>query len=261
MEQDLALSRALVEVFQQPGLARALAFRGGTALNKLVLDPAVRYSEDIDLVQLQSGPIGPLLDQFRACLEPWLGEPKRMLSEGRATLIYRFHTEEAPHLPLRLKVEINTREHFTVRDIDLRAFSVDSPWFSGKAEIPTYDLEEMLGTKLRALFQRKKGRDLFDLWWVGRNIHVDTEGVVECFRRYLKHEGRIVSRAEFEANFSAKMKDPSFASDIEPLLAAGVQWDRDAAADYVRTEFLARIPGEPWKGPNGTPQNHVRRVP
>ena len=44
------------------------------------------------------------------------------------------------------------------------------------------------------------------------------------------------------------MTDPSFASDIEPLLAAGVQWDRDAAADYVRTELLARIPGEPWKG-------------
>ena len=52
VEQDLVISRALVEMFRVPAVADRLAFRGGTALHKLFLTPAVRYSEDIDLVQI-----------------------------------------------------------------------------------------------------------------------------------------------------------------------------------------------------------------
>ena len=46
IEQDLILSRALVEMFSQPTLAQTLAFRGGTALHKLFLQQPGRYSED-----------------------------------------------------------------------------------------------------------------------------------------------------------------------------------------------------------------------
>lgn len=55
VEQDLVISRALVELFSRPTIANALAFRGGTALYKLHLRPAARYSEDIDLVQTHEG--------------------------------------------------------------------------------------------------------------------------------------------------------------------------------------------------------------
>ncbi|MBM4319451.1 MAG: nucleotidyl transferase AbiEii/AbiGii toxin family protein, partial [Deltaproteobacteria bacterium] len=40
-------------------------------------------------------------------------------------------------------------------------FRVENPWFSGAADVATYALDELLSTKLRALYQRKKGRDLF----------------------------------------------------------------------------------------------------
>lgn len=60
IEQDLVISRALVELYRDDLLARELAFRGGTALQKLHFDPPVRYSEDIDLVQVNPGPIGPV---------------------------------------------------------------------------------------------------------------------------------------------------------------------------------------------------------
>jgi len=49
VEQDLVLSRILVEMFQDASLAEHLAFRGGTALHKLFLSPAAPYSEDVDL--------------------------------------------------------------------------------------------------------------------------------------------------------------------------------------------------------------------
>lgn len=42
VEQDLVISRALVEIYSVPELAKRLAFRGGTALYKLHLLPPAR---------------------------------------------------------------------------------------------------------------------------------------------------------------------------------------------------------------------------
>ncbi len=75
VEQDLILSRALVEIFSHPVLAEGLAMRGGTAIYKLYFQPPARYSEDIDLVQIEAGPAGPLMDALREALNPWLGAP------------------------------------------------------------------------------------------------------------------------------------------------------------------------------------------
>lgn len=57
VEQDLVICRALIEIFSDDFLRERLAFRGGTALHKLYLEPQPRYSEDIDLVQISSEPI------------------------------------------------------------------------------------------------------------------------------------------------------------------------------------------------------------
>jgi predicted nucleotidyltransferase component of viral defense system len=114
VEQDLVISRALVEIFSDRFLHDALAFRGGTALYKLHL-PAARYSEDIDLVQTKAMPAGPMMDALRDVLDPWLGKPRYKQTEGRVTIVYRFDSEDVPPLPLRLKVETNTREHFCLR--------------------------------------------------------------------------------------------------------------------------------------------------
>lgn len=75
VEQDLIISKALVDIFSDPLLNQSLAFRGGTALYKLFLKPPLRYSEDIDLVQIDAGPAGELMDALRAVLNPWLGKP------------------------------------------------------------------------------------------------------------------------------------------------------------------------------------------
>ena len=64
VEQDLLLTRALIDIFSDDELKGALAFRGGTALHKLYLNPPRRYSEDIDLVQMQAAPIGPIYDRI-----------------------------------------------------------------------------------------------------------------------------------------------------------------------------------------------------
>ena len=245
VEQDLIISRALVEIFGHPLLAKSVAFRGGTALFKLHLPP-LRYSEDIDLVQVQPGPVGRIMDALQERLNPWLGAPKRDRSEGRVTLTYRVQSEEG--LPLRLKVEINSREHFSVIGLHKRRFSVSSRWFSGSASIVTYHLAEMLGTKIRALYQRKKGRDLFDLWLGCKTAGAEPKQVIGCFLHYMEHERHRISRAEFEHNFLEKLNDPRFIDDIGPLVIPGSGWDLEKATEFVLNELAVLIPGEPWQG-------------
>ena len=207
VEQDLVVSRALVQIFGVADTRQRLAFRGGTAIHKLYLSPAARYSEDIDLVQVASEPIGDTFDAVRSVLDPWLGQPRRNLRSGRVNLMYRFWSEDQPPKPLRLKVEINSREHFTEHGHISIPFELTSEWWSGKAEVTTFTLDELLGTKLRALYQRRKGRDLFDLWYALVHGQASAERVVACFERYLREDGHRVTRAAFEQNLPASAAD------------------------------------------------------
>jgi predicted nucleotidyltransferase component of viral defense system len=248
VEQDLIISRAVVEIFSHPALKDALALRGGTALYKLHLKPAARYSEDIDLVQTQAGAAGPMMHAIREILDLWLGEPRWKQTEGRVTFVYRFPSEDNPPIPLRLKVEINTREHFAVYGFKRLPFALHSRWFEGESRIQTYELDELLATKLRALYQRKQGRDLFDLATALESAAVKPERVVEVFCAYMEHEGGRVTRAQFEQNLSDKLQDSQFTSDISPLLAAGYEWDIEEAALILSSRLIALLPGDPWKG-------------
>ena len=163
VEQDLIISRAIIYIFSDPFLREELRFRGGTALNKLHFAVPLRYSEDIDLVRTSAGPIGPILDRLRVVLEPWLDRAAFDQSPVAPKLRFRVEAEEGNGVQIRLKVEINTRE-ITVFDKPTSIpFSVQNPWFTGTADVPTFSREEMLATKLRALLQRDKGRDLYDL--------------------------------------------------------------------------------------------------
>lgn len=240
VEQDLVISRALVEIFSNPSLADALVFRGGTALYKLHLQPA-RYSEDIDLVQARAEPAGPIMGALRGVLDPWLGEPRWKQSEGRVTFTYRFDSADASPRPLRLKVEINTREHFTVHGFADKPFEVSSRWYSGSSRVRTYELDELLGTKLRALYQRRKGRDLFDLDMALRTSDANPQRIVEAFAKYMEHGGHRVTRRQFEGNLVAKLGDSMFTGDMGALLATGYEWNLEKAAAHVGKKILALL--------------------
>ncbi|CAN5605683.1 hypothetical protein BH11CYA1_BH11CYA1_18090 [soil metagenome] len=138
-----------------------MAMRGGTVPNKFYFGGGSRYSEDIDLVKIKTGKAGQLFDAIREKLDPWLGNPKREVSEKSNKLFYRFQSETEPTVPMRLKIEINTIENFSLLGYQDLPFEVDSTYFAGKALVRTFALNELLGTKVRALYQRRKGRDLF----------------------------------------------------------------------------------------------------
>ena len=243
VEQDLILSRILVEIFSNDFLGKKLAFRGGTALHKLYFKPARRYSEDIDLVQTEQEPIGEILDALQAILNPFLGEPKRKFSEDAVTVTYKAESEGPPVVPLRFKIEINTREHFSVLGLEKVFFEVRSRWFGGSCTIVTYVLDELLATKTRALYQRRKGRDLFDLWLGITEAMSDPSRIIQILNIYLEKEGTIINSKDFEKNLQEKMKHPGFISDLKPLLAADIVYDAQAAHTLIRDRIISRMDG------------------
>ena len=268
VEQDLVVSRAIVELFSDGNVAGEVAFRGGTALHKLHLDPPGRYSEDIDLVQVTAGPIGRLMDAIRGRFDPWLGEPQSKRGPGGVSLVYRFESETRPITPLRLKLEINTREHFFVLGQRRMRFAIDNPWHSGGADVLTYEPEELLGTKLRALYQRKKGRDLFDLSQaLTRLTALDPDRVVACFLRYLEHGGLRVTRTEFEENLAAKLEDEVFLRDVplqgpsrRPRLRQIHKPTQRIDQPHLITDWRNHLLGAPAVFGSGGPRTHRRSI-
>lgn len=254
VEQDLIISRIVVELFSDPFLRDALIFRGGTALNKLCFPHPLRYSEDVDLVQREAGPIGLVFDAVRRALGGWLGEkPARKQGPGVVNVVYRTLSEDVPPLPLRIKIEINTREHFRVLPIVERHLRVESRWFNGEARIPVYATEELLGTKLRALYQRRKGRDLFDLAAALRDLSPDAAAIVDTFQRYMAEEDRRITRDEFRANLAAKLEHPGFAEDCVPLLRPGTVFDPAADSKLVEERLLSLLPNPKTPAAQRTP--------
>ncbi|MDE2791317.1 MAG: nucleotidyl transferase AbiEii/AbiGii toxin family protein [Paracoccaceae bacterium] len=252
VEQDLIISRTLVEIFGDPFLELELRFRGGTALNKLHFPKPLRYSEDIDLVRTSAGAIRPILDKLRELLEPWLGPADFKRSPVAPKLRFRVPAEDGGEHPIRLKLEINTRERTAYDPVVMKPFSVENPWFSGASTIPTFSNEEMLATKLRALLQRNKGRDLFDL---AHGLEVfgglDCAQVVNLFERYLADGGVQISRVQAEQRMLAKFARGNLLTDLRPLLSAdsAERMTDDATSHAVRAIFerlIRRMPGKPW---------------
>ncbi len=242
VEQDLVISRALVDIFSDEFLNENLAFRGGTALHKLYLNPAPRYSEDIDLVQVKPGPIKPIMQR--------IGEVVTFFEENRSTKIgghgakalYRF-TSEYENIRLRLKLEINCKEHFNVLPWVEFPFEVDSNWFTGSAKIRTYNINELLGTKLRALYQRSKGRDLFDLDYSRLHKKLDIDQIIKSFKEYTTFStgNRPPSQKEFLINIEEKEQDPNFTGDMEALLRPEIKYNQEVAFKWLKSKLINKI--------------------
>lgn len=242
IEQDLIISRALVEIFSDEFLRENLAFRGGTALHKLYLNPAPRYSEDIDLVQAKSGPIKPIMKRIGEIVT-FFEEPRNTQVRGHgAKALYRF-TSEYEGIRMRLKLEINCKEHFNVMSWVDYPFLVESDWFTGNAKLRTYNINELLGTKLRALYQRNKGRDLFDLHYSNLNIELDFEKIITCFKKYTTFStgNRPPSKKEFLLNLEDKENDINFSGDLEALLRPEIVYNQEAAFEWLKNEILERF--------------------
>ncbi len=153
---------------------------------------------------------------------------------------------------IRLKVEINTREIKAFDTPQTIRYEVENPWYAGGADIATFSREELLATKLRALLQRDKGRDLLDLFHALEAFQdLNTARMVEYFGLYLDASGTPISRAQAEQRMFAKLAAPRFMTDIRPLLAPeeAAKLTDDATRSIfiiVFERLITAMPGAPW---------------
>jgi predicted nucleotidyltransferase component of viral defense system len=251
VEQDLILSRILIEIFSNPFLNKELAFRGGTALHKLFFHPPARYSEDIDLVRTSKGAIKDIVDALRDCLEPWLGKPKTVRTARSFKMLFYFNPENLPNSRLRIKIEINIQENFAALNRLSKNYLVQSDWFSGQTQINTFQFEELIATKLRALYQRSKGRDVFDLWLALKQKDFNINNTIQVFEHYMQKEEKIITRELFEKNLDLKLQEHSFLDDIGPLLSSELKQTHSSSLiaqnnTFITTENGDRLATEGW---------------
>ncbi|MDR1354842.1 MAG: nucleotidyl transferase AbiEii/AbiGii toxin family protein [Propionibacteriaceae bacterium] len=236
VEQDLLLSRAICAIASHDYLGQELVFRGGTALHKLHLPRPLRYSEDLDYVRSTGGGIGQLtgalLDLGRD-----LGFDVRSKITEHPKVYWR--TTSQAGTPLRIKVEVNTHERSPALPLINQPYQVESPWWTGQAEVQTFKLAELIATKIRALYQRSKGRDLFDMWLTLTATDLDPADVLAAFDPY--RPARYTSKAAV-ANLQAKLAAPDFRHDLDELAAQPpVPYSPDEAAALVTELLLNKV--------------------
>lgn len=257
VEQDLLLCRAMVALFDDKFLSSQIAMRGGTLLHKVHLAPPARYSEDIDLVVVGTRPADHIRRAIRRVLTDVLGAPKASVWDTLVLAIrntvkpsrvlrmtYSARSIIEPNRMLEIVVEANVTERKPHRAVVEMPFSFPLRDKPVQTRIKGFDIHEMLGTKMRAMFQRTRGRDLFDLYWAltKSSLPVDPAAIIASFEHYLKQEGTKAGRAEFIAILEGHLKDRGFCSDMQPLLRADVTYDPQAAGKYVKTHLLNLLP-------------------
>jgi predicted nucleotidyltransferase component of viral defense system len=187
--------------------------------------------------RLENTSAGPIIDKIKDVLSPIFSKrPKIVRTAQSIKLIYSYQSiidEER-----KLKIEINIKETLPQKALVDYPFEVISDFFTGSTSIRGFCKEEMIGTKIRALYQRKKGRDLFDLYELGK-LKLNWKAIIESFQNL--NIG--ASREDFERNMDEKIKDSMFRNDIAPLLPSNVkaEYNIDKAYEWFKKEILSRL--------------------
>ena len=231
-------------------------------LHKGHLAPAARYSEDIDLVLIKPMDKDALDARLRAVLTPVLGTPSdSIIAEAwlairnarKPSKILRTAFGYVPlglRYPMTVKVEVNLNENrslFPLVEVDINLLDDEGELIKCRAR--SYEIHEMLGTKLRALMQRRQGRDLFDLYHAAEfrskatpDRTVDGPRAVEAFNWYLANEKEHMGLEEAEKWLNEGLRVAAFRNDMKTLLRPDLgHYDIDAAAQLVRDRYLVHL--------------------
>jgi len=243
VEQDLILARLMIEIAQHQLLGEEFVLRGGTCLHKLHLAEPFRYSEDLDYVRRTRSGIKPYVDALRSIAADVGLEVSSVNASGPIVHVYLDAEPTVPPGRIRVKVETHIAETTPFRPTITLPLRVESQWFHGEADIPTYELEEMMGTKLRALYQREKGRDLFDLWLVLRD-GAEADAIVGAFQHYMGDDA--FTYPQLRENLRVKLSSDEFNADLETLVSdVPAEYAVTAAADLVIELLGSRLHNGP----------------
>jgi predicted nucleotidyltransferase component of viral defense system/DNA-directed RNA polymerase subunit RPC12/RpoP len=174
IEKDYVLGWLLWGIGTDAVLGDQWVFKGGTCLKKCYIE-TYRFSEDLDFTVLPGGPyrpeeIEPLLGRVLSRVHDAAGidfssrtpmlrlRPDGLSTEGR---VYYVGPRQTPQ-PARVKLDISANETVT-RPPVLREIAHPYPDSPLPAQVRCYSFEELFAEKIRAMAQRARPRDLYDI--------------------------------------------------------------------------------------------------
>lgn len=197
VEKDYVIGWLLWGLGTDPLIQRTWAFKGGTSLKKCYLE-TYRFSEDLDFTVMEDGPILPerVRPRVEAILERvaresglefpevprWKQHRDWLSTEGR---IYYRGPVGARNLAM-VKVDLTSHETVVCPTV-LRPIAHAYPeQLPPPAVVRCYSFEEVFAEKIRALGERCRPRDLYDV--VNLYRRRDLRSVPELLRQVLEQK-------------------------------------------------------------------------
>lgn len=233
-ELDYRLVCALQAIYANSFLRNRLYLKGGTALNKLYLPGPNRLSVDLDF-----NAIGPKEQVLRE--RTTIGETVAAVlrqQDSAYDLTYRWRYDQvtlyARYVSLsgaarqRLKLEISFIERFPIQGRAERTLLA----FNEPFVVNTFHLEELASTKLRALYDRRKGRDVYDLYCIS-SFDLDRAALRKMLLYYFCRANKVFHYPTFVNNVERKMSERGFGDDVQGLIRLGSKLDWQVVCEQV----------------------------
>ena len=179
IEKDLVISIVLAIISDSPAFSWCsdkLIFRGGTCIKKVFYPDETRFSEDIDLMGLNIEEAGLFMRSVNKLVGMNLGvtsfdSTEVQYSNERGLDFMLYYTSV---LQQKDHISFNLSTAYPMERIQKRAVIVE-PYLQINPSILTLGIKEILAEKTRALLQRRKPRDLFDVWFLIKNKELELD--------------------------------------------------------------------------------------
>lgn len=233
-EQDLHIVSILKEISENENFNGKLYLKGGTAINKLHLEDLSRLSIDIDLNHI--GAKQQVLKE-RSGLADTLGTllKSRYPYDISTKKTYEQTTIRAGYSslsasPQRLKIEISHVERSPIMAPIKKTMKLPG---GETTSIETYTLEELLSTKIRALYDRLKGRDVYDIWAADRRSTLEKTALRKMFLYYFYRDRKEFKPKLFYSRLEEALSKHEIEDDVSGYLRPDINFKLETAARSV----------------------------
>lgn len=203
VEKDYVLGWLLWGIGASKSLGDSWVFKGGTCLKKCYIE-TYRFSEDLDFTVLPDGPIAPddvlpliseaLANVTEACgIDFSVQEPRVKLRPGGRTAegrVYYRGPRGAP-TPARIKLDLSAEETLARPPVLRRIAHAYPDELPAPAQVRCYSFEELFAEKIRAMGERSRPRDLYDIVNLFRreDLRLEQELIRSTLKRKCESKG------------------------------------------------------------------------
>jgi len=103
-------------------------------------------------------------------------------------------------------------------------------------KINTYSIEELIATKLRALYDRLKGRDIYDLYFLS-SFYFDRMHVRKLVLYYFYRSKKIFDLKLFFKNISNKFMSGKYVDDVSNFIRADVPFSIEKGVERLLSSY------------------------